>query len=485
VPEPPYPAAHSPATSASPAPPPPHPGPDGPAVSTGSRGPTGSIRAKVGDLLALTSPAVPLISLLARLPAAMAFIGTLLLVTATTGSVGTAGIVAGSLGIGQAAAAPLLGRLADRAGHRPTLLLTGLTNAAALCALVVAVGAGAPLAVQVGVAALTGASVQPISALARIRWVVLAGRRHPAGTGPDGNEPDQTITAPGPGTDTTVPGAERTDPAPRQRLIGTAMSVEGVLDEISFVGGPAIAGVLAALVHPVAVPIAAAVLVAVFGVLFARHSIAAPPRRAERRATSRLPPARLAVPLSLMLLQGMVFGAGQAGVTALTGRIGEPGLAGIVWAVLGVTSAAASLGMVAVPDRFDLPGRLRGATLGLSLLALPLLVVDGLAGLLLAIAGLGAGIAPHVITVFGLTERITPADRAAEAMTLLVSAVIVGNAAGAMLGGRLADASGHTAAFAVLGTAAASALVIALLFGRARWYGRHVTPSVAGDKVRP
>jgi MFS family permease len=415
----------------------------------------------IGALVALAGPGLPVTSLLARLPGAMVFIATLLMVAEATGGVGTAGLVAGALALGQAAGGPLLGRLADRVGHRPVIRATALANAVAIGALALSVGAGAPVYGQAALALAAGATAPPIGPLARIHWIALI-RAAQAG----------------------APGARR------HRLVSTAMSVEGVLDEVSFVAGPAIAGLLATFVDPAAVLPLAAALVAVFGLRFARHCGVAPVaagRRARLSVSSlpvlsaslsraflslvSLPSGRLAVPMALMLLQGVIFGSGQTGVAALTAELGRGGLAGLVWAVLGLTSAIVGICTVALPERLDLPLRLRLATLGVTLLSLPLLATGGLAGLTLAIAGLGAAIAPHVITVFSLTARVAPADRAAEAMTKLVSAVIVGAATGAMIAGWLADAYGHRAAFAVTCAAAGLACVIALLLARPRWYG--------------
>ncbi|MER5206282.1 hypothetical protein [Streptomyces sp. NPDC002825] len=69
-----------------------------------------------------------------------------------------------------------------------------------------------------------------------------------------------------------------------------------------------------------------------------------------------------------MVFQGAVFGASQAGITALTEELGAPAQAGLVYAAMGVMSAAVGLSMAAVPARIGLtplraarrrPGRLR------------------------------------------------------------------------------------------------------------------------------
>jgi len=63
--------------------------------------------------------------------------------------------------------------------------------------------------------------------------------------------------------------------------------------------------------------------------------------------------------------------------------------------------------------------------------------------------------------VFMLGERAAPASRVGAAMTLLAGATGIGYAVGSAVAGRLADVHGHTGAFAVTVTAAASAAVLA------------------------
>jgi MFS family permease len=94
-------------------------------------------------------------------------------------------------------------------------------------------------------------------------------------------------------------------------------------------------------------------------------------------------------------------------------------------------------------------------------LSWPLLLVGTLPALTAAVAVLGFAIAPYMIGVFSLGERVVPAGRTGAAMTALASATGVGYALGSSIAGRLADVSGHTAAFAVTVTATVLALVLA------------------------
>ena len=66
-----------------------------------------------------------------------------------------------------------------------------------------------------------------------------------------------------------------------------------------------------------------------------------------------------------------------------------------------------------------------------------------------------------MIGVFTLGERIVPSARVGAAITVLASATGVGYALGSSIAGRLADAHGHTAAFAVTVAATVFAVVLA------------------------
>lgn len=163
-----------------------------------------------------------------------------------------------------------------------------------------------------------------------------------------------------------------------------------------------------------------------------------------------------------LALQGAMFGACQAGITALTERLGRPEQAGLVYAAMGVMSAVAGLAIAAVPARVGLTARWRAATASAFALSLPLLWTGSLAGLYAAVTVLGVAYAPHLITVFGLTERVVPPGRLAEAMAMATSALVGGQALAVAVTGRLAETYGPAAAFGAASLAAALACALAL-----------------------
>jgi MFS family permease len=200
----------------------------------------------------------------------------------------------------------------------------------------------------------------------------------------------------------------------------------------------------------------------VFGTAFALHPTA---RRTasgpHARVAGRLLTPAFAVLVVAQSAVGILFGATQTGTTVLATQAGQPGLAGLIHAVLGVGSAAAGIGTAFIPARVPQERRVLVAAAAMVALSWPLLLVGTLPALTAAVAVLGFAIAPYMIGVFSLGERVVPAGRTGAAMTALASATGVGYALGSSIAGRLADVSGHTAAFAVTVTATVLALVLA------------------------
>ncbi|WP_246234330.1 MFS transporter [Streptomyces boluensis] len=395
------------------------------------------------EVIGLSGALLPVISFLGRLPTAIIQMGSVLMVTRTSGSLATGGAVACALALGQVSMGPFVGRLADRRGQRPVVLVLAALNALAITVFTAGalLDAATPLLVLLG--ALAGATVPGIGPLARARLVALARRR--SGDG---------------------------------RLVDAVMSLESTMDEVSFVLGPAAVGLAAVVGHPAYAMIFAALLVAVCGTGFALHPTAStlPPtgghpqrpraRAAEeparaRGARSRMPRQVYVVRIGLVLL-GVLLGGCGAGITALTEDLGRPDQAGLVYAAMGVMSAVVGLSMAALPERFGLLLRWRVATAAAVLLSLPLVWTDSLAGLYVVVTVFGAIFAPNLITGFGLTERAVPRERLAEGMTFASSAFVGGQAVTLAVAGQLAESYGPAAAFAVGSAAAALAFVVAL-----------------------
>jgi MFS family permease len=175
---------------------------------------------------------------------------------------------------------------------------------------------------------------------------------------------------------------------------------------------------------------------------------------------------RLLVPAFAVLVVaqvtiGSLFGATQTGATVLATDLGKPGLAGFVHATLGVGSALAGLATAYVPERIGHERRALVAAWALLAFSVPLLLVDTLLATTATVLVLGLAVAPYMIAVFSLAERVVPPSRVGAAMTMLASATGLGYALGSSLAGRLADTSGATAAFSV--TVGATGVAVLLM----------------------
>lgn len=381
-----------------------------------------SVLTRYRRLFALTGPLYVFIAFLGRIPMAMSQLGTLLLVSHVTGSYGAGGATAGALAVANGLGAPIAGGLTDTYGQRPVVAVQSLVSAAGMVALVLMTdaydgGAWWPFMIA---AALAGLFCPQVGPLARVRWRPIAARRQQAD----------------------------------RATIDAAFSYEGAADEASFVLGPALVGTVVAILHPGAALLSAALLLAVFGTWFALHPTGRLASSGDGLAdtsavTARLVTRALVVLAAVQFCIGMVFGSVQTGTTVLATQAGEPGLAGLLHALLGVGSVIAGLAVVALPERFAYENRLRISTLLMLILALPLLGVQSLLHLAIVLTVLGIAIAPSMITTFTITERVTPVRRIGAAMTLLAATTVLGYAAGSTLAGQLADWGGHTPAYGV------------------------------------
>lgn len=390
--------------------------------------------AAYGELPRLAGRSFLPVAFAARLPFSMTGLGILLLVTTTTGSVGQGGLATGAASVGTALLGPVQGRLADRYGQRPVVLVAVAADVAALLAVVVAARAGATTAVLLAACFVAGGAAPQVGAFARARWVALT----------------------------------RARPAP----LRAAMGYESTADEITFVLGPAVVGLVGSTGLPEVTLLLAAGLVAVFGTWFGLHptasagttppgtaapgttspgttspGTAAPgtarqPAPAAPRSTSPQILRLVAAPLVGMLGVGVFFGGTQAALTAFATDLDRPGAAGLLYALMGVGSAVTALAVVALPHHVSLRTRwvVGGAGMAASLAWLLDVTSLGAAAVVIAVAGLFVG--PTLVTLFTVGGDAAPAGQAGTTLTLLVSGNVVGVAIGATAAGALADATG-------------------------------------------
>jgi MFS family permease len=399
---------------------------------------------------------IPL-GLFARLPLAMLTVGALTLVTSVSGSYAVGGAAAGAVGIGSALGAPVLGALADRLGQRSVLIFTAIFNTVAVAALILTayfVPAGQDLAAALPVLAaafVAGASCPQVGPLARVRWMALTARG---------------------GRDS------------RAQDLDAALSYESTADELTFVLGPALVGILASLIAPW-IPLAlAAALTATLVPAFAVHRthLAVPlsvrrPRtgrpqspRSSRSAGTAAEPgdpgsrgtgmAAVALPFLAMVCMGTFFGSTQTGLSSFSASFATAEIAGLLYAVMGLSSAAAALSVAYWPQRFSLSARWMVSAASMAGLAVLLLLPGSAFPMVLVLLVLGLPVGPLMVTVFAIGGVVAPAGRLGTVMTALASGIVAGTALGSSIAGQLAQHQGYTAAFLVPVCAAAGLFLL-------------------------
>lgn len=395
---------------------------------------------------------IPL-GLFARLPLAMLTVGTLTLVTSVSGSYAVGGTSAGAVGIGSAIGAPVLGALADRFGQRPVLVVSAILNALAVLALIatayVVPGAGGSTLPVLAAAFVAGVSCPQVGPLARVRWMALTSAGNRKGSGND---------------------------------LDTALSYESTADELTFVLGPALVGILASLIAPwLPLALAAALTITLVPAFAVHRTHLSVPRRpaahrtadrktADRTAGQRRSPragfagfaafAAVSLPVLAMVCMGSFFGSTQAALSSFSAAFATSEVAGLLYAVMGLSSAAAAISVAYWPARFTLAARwLAGAAVMAGLSTLLLLPGDGWA-MVLVLLVLGLPVGPVMVTVFAIGGIVAPAGRLGTVMTALASGIVAGTALGSSVAGQLAQGSGYSAAFLVPIAAAAALFVL-------------------------
>ena len=372
------------------------------------------------------------IALIARLPFAMMVVGILTLVVSARGSLALGGLTSAMTGLGTALVGPLLGAAADRFGQRRVLLLSGTANSLLLLAIAWLAFASVPDAALLAVAFAIGASMPQVAPLSRSRLVGIIGRTF---------------------------SKDR-----RASVVGGTMAYESAADEIVFVFGPVIVGLLATTMSPAAPVIGAAVLALVFVSAFALHPTAAVGAAAGGDKPAQAPAKELARPALITTVlgalgMGLFFGAMLTSLTAFMAERGVPEQAGLVYGAMGIGSAALALGVALFPARFTLAARwvVFAGILTAGTLALPFATSVGAMTLCLLVIGIGIG--PTLVTQYSLAAARSPLGRSATVMTMLGSAVVVGQSAASALTGLRAEASGASAA--LLAPVAAALVVLA------------------------
>ncbi|MFJ8222650.1 MFS transporter [Streptomyces griseus] len=375
-------------------------------------------------------------NLIARLPMGMFSVSAVIMIAGSRGSYALAGAVTATGLAATAVVAPFTARLVDRYGQaRIAVPATALAVLGSL-ALVLCVHYDAPAWTLFAAYAAT-ATTPNTGGMSRARWAHL----------------------------------HRGDPA----ALHTANSFEQAADELCFMLGPVLAATLCGALFPEAGTLVGAVLLMTGVLIFAAQRATEPPvtPRTEAAASPLRTPGVPAL-LAVFLATGAVFGALEVVSIAHAG--------GAILALQAAGSCAAGLVYGSLRPARNVRRRLLLCLAGMTaLMSLPLLAAAGSAALpVLAFCLLlaGAATAPTMVTGMTLVQRSTRPEQLNEGMTLAVTALLGGIAAGAAAGGWLVEHAGTATGYAAPMSAAALALVIA---GAGTWTGsRKGTAPCAG-----
>jgi predicted MFS family arabinose efflux permease len=386
-----------------------------------------------------------------RMPMSMFGLGTVLLISAATGTYGVAGTVSAVGSLCYAVSAPQIARLVDSRGQRRVLLPLLAIFAVSTAALIAAVQLQAPTWTFFVPGAIAGATMPSLGTMVRIRWSALL-------TG--------------------------------SSLLHTAFSFESVADELCFVVGPAAVTLLATEVFPAA-GVGTAALLCLAGTLWFTAERGTEPALVRgddppgppapppggthpprpplgRAARPPVPPRGAAAPglvvlAPVYLLLGAMFVSIDLSTVSFAQHFGHKPLAGFILGTYALGSATGGLWYGSRQWRAPVEKRF-AFTLVLTVIGeATFWAQPNLVTLTCCIYLCGLTIAPTLIAGFSLLEAQAKPGRRTEAISWLSSGIGVGLAVGSSVVGFIIDGHGPRMGYVFAAACGAASAVTCLL----------------------
>lgn len=363
--------------------------------------------------------------LIARSAGAMFAVATVAMVAARRDSYELAGAIMAVGLVALAVSAPIIGRLVDRYGQSRVTLPFFLNSGVWATVTIIASLRNWPswvLFVTFPLAAV----IPNLGTMARARWSHIFAR----------------------------------DP----KSLHSAMSFEQVMEEVTFVIGPVLAIWLSTALFPEAGFIFATVCYGVGVLVFISARSTEPdvvPHHERPEGHAHHNPGLIPVAF-IMVMTGAIFGTNEVVTLAVAEAAGAKEAAGPILALYALGSAAAGIVFGHYSHGRNLLKLLIVGTLGMVVLESPVLAAGNLWLLAGVMTFAGMATAPTLITTTNLVERIVPKAQLNEGMTLVLTGLIIGIAAGSAVSGAVVDRVGPRHGYWVAIIAGGFAFVMAL-----------------------
>jgi MFS family permease len=377
-----------------------------------------------------------LTSLIGRLCYGLVFLSLILTLTAGGRHYGYAGLVTALFGVTVVVVSPLRATLIDRHGPRRALPPMAAGFAVMLVAIaVIPARSGWGDAVVAVLAAAAGACAPPLGVVMRTLWSALIDDRD---------------------------------------ALQAAYSLDGVAEELLYVGGPALVGVIVVVAAPAVGLLAGAGLVLAGTGLFLRSPALGrwpapaprPPAGTAAGAPGQPRPGRPVLAVATVTAAiGLCLGGLDLVIVAFSQARHDPAAVAWIEAALSAGSALGGLGYGAVTWRASARGRLAVLATGLAVVLAPAALSPGLLVLALLIGLAGMLVSPALATAYVLADSLASPRARNRAGNWVNSGYNAGSSAGAVAAGQLV---GRLPLGACLPLLAAPALLAVVPMLRAR-----------------
>ncbi len=351
------------------------------------------------------------------MPIAMDSLAIIFIVVAATDSYALAGALTavGSIVVG--AAEVFWSRQADRRGQAKILLLAVPTRVVSFLIFVILVSKDAPIWTWFVSLIIAESTAINAGGMVRRRWLHILR-----------NDPDNSDG----------------------HLVNTAYSWEAMVDEIVFILGPVVATSFAVNVAPSAGILAGLVFLAIGWTSLAAMKSTEPPAQPANKENPHPAVLRNRIVQSIVIpcaLLGGFFGAIGITVVGFAEERNHPGSTGWLLAIWAVGSAVAAIINGVIKFKSAHAARFLVYLVALTIATMPLLLVNSIPLLALALFVNGLFIAPLIVNAYGTVENAVPAGQITEALTWVIAGMPLGGALASALAGIVIDNSGAQMAF--------------------------------------